>query len=214
MESLYDILCIQKNATYAEIRSAYRRLAKSHHPDKNDGKGAERMAKISESYTILSNAESRKYYDETGQTKQSNFDTELNKFIINIVFPVIQKHPGLEETNIIKIIQDEAYKIVNQITDEIKKIENEITKINKFLKRLKPKEDSINKVALIIENQKDLLENNVRSLKHDNLMINKCIAYISEYGYEFDKKNEKTPDSLYFGNDDLLEVFKKMRPKF
>ncbi len=67
---LYSILGIEKAATEAEIKKAYRRLALKWHPDKNaagDKAEAERKFKeISAAYEILSDAEKRRTYDQYG----------------------------------------------------------------------------------------------------------------------------------------------------
>ncbi|CAI2717894.1 J domain-containing protein [Nitrospina watsonii] len=65
-KNFYEILDVAPNATYAEIKKAYRALAKQHHPDANpDSREGqhERFAAISEAYRVLSNLKKRKDYD-------------------------------------------------------------------------------------------------------------------------------------------------------
>lgn len=64
-KSPYDTLGVAPSASAEEIRSAYRRLAKKHHPDANPGKpdAAERFAAISSAYAILSDPEKRIRFD-------------------------------------------------------------------------------------------------------------------------------------------------------
>ncbi|MCG8407343.1 MAG: J domain-containing protein [Phycisphaerales bacterium] len=64
----YDILEIPRNATEAEIKRAYRRLAKKLHPDQNKGdKDAEkRFKETQEAYSVLSDKEKRERYDRLG----------------------------------------------------------------------------------------------------------------------------------------------------
>ena len=61
----YKTLGVPKNADEKAIKSAYRRLARKHHPDVNKG-SAERFKEISEAYTVLSDPEKRKRYDTLG----------------------------------------------------------------------------------------------------------------------------------------------------
>ena len=64
----YKILGVDRNADEKEIKRAYRRLARKHHPDVNPGdKAAEAQFKeINEAYEVLSDAEKRKKYDQFG----------------------------------------------------------------------------------------------------------------------------------------------------
>ncbi|HEX7828760.1 MAG TPA: DnaJ C-terminal domain-containing protein [Thermoanaerobaculia bacterium] len=65
----YEILGVKKTATDAELKKAYRDLAKKYHPDKNKGnKEAEnRFKEISEAYAVLSDADKRGQYDRLGR---------------------------------------------------------------------------------------------------------------------------------------------------
>jgi molecular chaperone DnaJ len=65
----YEILGVKKTATEAELKKAYRDLAKKYHPDKNKGnKEAEnRFKEISEAYAVLSDADKRSQYDRLGR---------------------------------------------------------------------------------------------------------------------------------------------------
>lgn len=65
----YKILGVDKNATEADIKKAYRKLARKYHPDVNpNDKEAERKFKeINEANEVLGNAENRKKYDQYGE---------------------------------------------------------------------------------------------------------------------------------------------------
>lgn len=64
----YKILDVEKSATQTEIKSAFRKLAKQFHPDKNpNNKSAEEKFKqINEAYDVLGDPEKRKKYDHIG----------------------------------------------------------------------------------------------------------------------------------------------------
>ncbi len=70
----YKILEIDKKATPAEVKKAYRTLAKKNHPDKNlgDKKAEERFKLVNEANEVLGNLEKRKQYDELGENWQQN----------------------------------------------------------------------------------------------------------------------------------------------
>ena len=63
----YEILGLSRNASETDVKSAYRRLARQHHPDVDKTTGAEeRFKEISEAYQVLSNPQKRKTYDQFG----------------------------------------------------------------------------------------------------------------------------------------------------
>jgi len=64
----YDILGVSRDADEKEIKRAFRRLARKHHPDVNPGDpGAEeRFKEINEAYEVLSDPEKRRKYDQLG----------------------------------------------------------------------------------------------------------------------------------------------------
>jgi len=62
---LYKDLGVSKNASANDIRKAYRKLAKTHHPDK--GGCAEKFKAITKAHEILSNPEKRETYDKYGE---------------------------------------------------------------------------------------------------------------------------------------------------
>ena len=68
MKDLYDVLGVQKGASEDEIKKAYRKLARKHHPDANPGDSAaeERFKEIQQAYDVLGDREKRKQYDTLG----------------------------------------------------------------------------------------------------------------------------------------------------
>ena len=73
----YKILGVPKNATEKEIKAAYRKAARKHHPDVNKGdpKSEARFKEINEANEVLSDPQKRKRYDALGPDWQSQFRT-------------------------------------------------------------------------------------------------------------------------------------------
>src|SRR2546422_6961902 len=71
----YQVLGVAKNASAAEIKKTYRKLAQRHHPDRNRGnKDAEdRFKEISAAYAVLGDEEKRKQYDQVREMASSGF---------------------------------------------------------------------------------------------------------------------------------------------
>jgi len=69
----YEVLGLARTATEVEIKSAYRKLAMKHHPDRNPGDHAaeEKFKEAAEAYAILADAEKRSAYDRFGHAAVS-----------------------------------------------------------------------------------------------------------------------------------------------
>ena len=67
-QDYYELLGVAKNADATAIKKAYRKLAKKYHPDTNAGDPAaeQKFKDVTEAYTILSDPEKRKLYDQFG----------------------------------------------------------------------------------------------------------------------------------------------------
>jgi molecular chaperone DnaJ len=67
----YEVLGVPRTATAAEVKKAYRRLARKHHPDVNPGKSEaeKRFKEIQEAYAVLSSPEKRQQYDTFGRVE-------------------------------------------------------------------------------------------------------------------------------------------------
>src|SRR4051794_39836795 len=65
-KDFYKVLGVARDASAAEIKKAYRKLARENHPDSHPGNQAaeERFKAIAEAYDVVGDAEKRKQYDE------------------------------------------------------------------------------------------------------------------------------------------------------
>src|SRR5215813_12411013 len=70
----YEVLGVGRSASEQELKTAYRRLAHQHHPDKNqsDPEAEERFKEAAEAYSVLSNPEQRQRYDRFGHAGVSS----------------------------------------------------------------------------------------------------------------------------------------------
>ncbi len=69
MPNYYDVLGVARDGSEKDIRRAYRKLAREHHPDVNPGDDASeaRFKQINEAYSVLSDTDKRRKYDRYGE---------------------------------------------------------------------------------------------------------------------------------------------------
>lgn len=79
-QDYYQILGVKKDATADELKKAYRRLARKHHPDVNPGdkNAEEKFKKITEAHDVLSDPKKRKIFDKFGYYSDNLSEADLN----------------------------------------------------------------------------------------------------------------------------------------
>ncbi|MBS4023598.1 MAG: J domain-containing protein [Dethiobacter sp.] len=77
-QDYYEVLGLKRDATQKEIKSAYRRLARKHHPDLHPGSektaAEEKFKRINEAYEVLNDPDKREKYDRLGENWQAGED--------------------------------------------------------------------------------------------------------------------------------------------
>ena len=78
MRDLYDILDVSNGASDNEIKKAYRKIAMKYHPDKNpgDSEAEQKFKDAADAYSILSDNQKRRQYDQFGHAGVGLGDTQ------------------------------------------------------------------------------------------------------------------------------------------
>lgn len=86
----YVVLGVPRDASEADLKRAFRELARKHHPDVNPADGGERFREINEAYAVLSNRDTRARYDRWGHVDDASSGlsavVDAAQEIINDVF--------------------------------------------------------------------------------------------------------------------------------
>jgi curved DNA-binding protein CbpA len=92
----YETLGVHEDASQEEIKRAYQRLSKEHHPDKESDlekikEATDKQASINVAYSVLGNAKKRKIYDETGMDGSGKSIEEQAEGILYAIMKEVMK---------------------------------------------------------------------------------------------------------------------------
>lgn len=126
MTTLYDVLEIDINAEPDEIKTAFKKKVKQHHPDK--GGDPEKFIKVQHAYEILSDVNKRKFYDDTGYTEDDQEFQIILKTIEEYFFHFLNKNQPIYIEDIHLLHREN----IIVLKDEIKKSEKKQKTLLKF----------------------------------------------------------------------------------
>jgi len=98
MKDYYAILGLPRNCNLAEIKKAYRNLAKRHHPDKVHGGNCSEFHEVQEAYETLSEHDRRKDYD--GQLRKSETRSPISHRDTSVALQIMTDFPFFRFSNL------------------------------------------------------------------------------------------------------------------
>lgn len=181
---LYDVLGVTQHATPDQIKKAYYKLSTEFHPDKTAGDPhkTDMFHKIKAAYEILSNPVKRRKYDEAGQTEFLNEDKEMLVFVNEVIIPTIltTQESYVEKVNLLFVIREGIERIIDKGKGEIKKYKDQQDKIEKFLKRVKQKDEvKATKTNVLFQPKINMLRQCIQATK-DQIEICKMLLNLFE----------------------------------
>jgi curved DNA-binding protein CbpA len=203
----YDILGIEVDADYVEIKRAYRKLATQHHPDK--GGDAELFKKISKAYSILSNPEKREAYNLRGEEEAvDKYGLAMQNLFVYFNEALKQAaatYSSVEVTgqHILDIVRNSCILEKKAAVEHKSRLTKDLEFLNKFKDKVQVKDEcELNVYQEIITNNIREVEKLREKSKHDIEVLKMSIEMLGHYeakGLELFTIPEYFKDTHKFG---------------
>lgn len=173
---LYETLGVKPDATKAEIKKAYRKLASKYHPDKPDG-DEEMMKKVQRAYDVLSDDEKREEYDKSGDEIQDldEFEQQVADLFETFV------RGGDYSGDIILRIELALEQNLEDGKRSIKSLEGKIKNLNALIGRIVICDGKKNIFEIVLNKNIKLAKTNLQKNKDLVDMVAKVILEIKNY---------------------------------
>lgn len=195
MASLYEVLGVKKNATPDDIKSAYRKMSKSCHPDVEGG-SADKFRAVQEAFDVLSNDTRRQRYDKLGRTDE---DKVTEKAITDYLDAMMSACVDAEDAN--GNTDDPSYTDIRErllitlqkqrveIADKINKVTRKIRRAEAMIRRFKVKE-GLDLVGKALNKKLSLLKSEKYTLDDLKELSLKAEEVFRRYSYEVGPQSE------------------------
>lgn len=187
MKPLYEVLGVAQDATQAQIKAAYRKLAKKHHPDKG---GDEAMFKqIQNAYDILGDVERRAKYDHNGFTGNgAEEESRRVSQLVGLITQIIDSTFSLERSNIFDMARRHLKEDISKCNTRIRSNDKAIEKRRIAADRISRKEGH-NFLVDALNNQIEKLEENSAEVRYVIEETEVLINMLDDYEYRTDGSN-------------------------
>lgn len=183
----YAELGVDKDASEADIKAAFRKRAKETHPDRNGG-SSDHFERVKSAHLVLADPERRKKYDETGDTgerTQKTIHQRAMELVGSLIGAAIDSDKDIEHTD---ILDDIARFIADNVKDyerQQKKLKATLKRAEKLAKKVKRKKGGENLVSRIAETHARTLRKNIEVVTEIIDVHARAKEILADYSYEF-----------------------------
>lgn len=181
MTNHYDTLGVPHDASDEAIKSAYRREARKHHPDK--GGDSKAMTRVNVAYETLSDAKRREQYDRTGEDKPQDPASLAAAHIANLICECIERTQG--DGDIVGQVKVILGNLIAQTKKSAADGEAVVRVCEKALKRLKYKGKGKDLALLVIEDKVATVKQKLAYVHSQTEVFKLAHAMLADYEYEF-----------------------------
>lgn len=182
-QNLYDTLGVPKDATQAEIKTAFRNKAKMAHTDK--GGTHTEMVSLNHAHKILSDKDKRERYDTTGQdSAEVSFELKFKDLINTLFIKIVDSTANINNVDILGAFKQSLNNVLGEFKKQNQENLNRMNKLQDVKKRIKATDGTIGEV---LDMQIDVCNGNLGLINAEIAFVNKAKEILNLYSYDFDK---------------------------
>lgn len=201
--SHYDTLGVAPDATPDQIKQAKRRAAQKAHPDKG-GSDAE-MAAVNKAYEVLSNAETREHYDQTGEDPSAPVDGG-SMVLMQLFEKAIEECDG----DVMAFCHKHLDRALADLKGDEAETRRVIRKLTKKRDRLKVRDDRPNIFASLIDHKLAEQEAHLRSIDRGRANAEAAKEHLAAYESTYVPDQEEQPAMKGKTAMEINEMFETM----
>lgn len=193
VETLYDILNVDKKASPDEIKKAYRKLASKYHPDKGADSDEEKFKVICAAYGILSDPGKRERYDrgesaENIRKPEKTIEDQAIDRILSVFLGVVENSAEVKSKDLVKEISKFMGKAISQFESERKTQTTHKEKFERIISKIVRKDGQENENFFVSACRSQISASNreIEKLDKEILIVKKAIEIVNFYKYEFE----------------------------
>jgi len=195
--NLYETLGVEPTATDAEIRSAYRKAAKTEHPD--SGGSSERFHAITAAHRILGDKDKRAKYDATGETADQPDQKQARAMdLVAQTIVTMCETEGMIYRDVIAEAKKHFDMLIGQQKQAKRDGEKAIEKQTKMRARFKAKEGRPDRIGMILDQRIASVRNTLK-LADENIEILELAKVICDDNtFEPEVRPKPKPPQSYY----------------
>lgn len=179
MTDHYDTLGVPRDASPADIKSAWRRLAATEHPDK--GGNAEKMAAINRANDVLGDPDKRAEYDETGQCDgEDRLEAEARNNLASLFNAVLEQDSG----DLVASARAMLANASGQLAQQLALAERRRERLKKQRNRVRTKKGATNLFQGLVDQQIGNLTQQIAQMEHGRAVFARVGELLDDHEME------------------------------
>lgn len=175
----YEVLGVAKDAPFAEIKAAYRRLAKRLHPD--IGGDPDAFADVAAAYAVLSDETRRKQYDETGDAEVLRVEGQARMLITDILLQAIEVESNPLAVDLLGRMREVIQRAMGKRNEAVETAEAKIARRQRLVGRFRRKTEGDNFLEDALVWSIKRLQEPIRRAEDEQKVARRAIEILEEF---------------------------------